>query len=135
MATIYVTGHRNPDMDSIAAAMGYAELKRRLNPADTYIAARLGDPNGQTLWALKKSSAKMPEYLPHIMLRVRDVMRTDFPSASHTPARREGGLKRERAGVDVPRIPADSGALAGMLTARALARRYIRETSEPASFE
>ena len=30
---IYVTGHRNPDTDSIASAVGYAELKGRLDPA------------------------------------------------------------------------------------------------------
>ena len=32
MPPIYVTGHQNPDADSIAAAIGYAELKRRLDP-------------------------------------------------------------------------------------------------------
>ena len=30
VSTIYVTGHRNPDTDSVASAIGYAELKRRL---------------------------------------------------------------------------------------------------------
>jgi manganese-dependent inorganic pyrophosphatase len=29
---IYITGHRNPDTDSIASAIGYAELKARLDP-------------------------------------------------------------------------------------------------------
>ena len=43
MPTIYVTGHRNPDLDSIASAIGYAELKQRLNPHDRYIPARIGD--------------------------------------------------------------------------------------------
>ena len=28
--TLYVVGHRNPDTDSIASAIAYAELKRRL---------------------------------------------------------------------------------------------------------
>ncbi|MGZ4201150.1 MAG: inorganic diphosphatase, partial [Thermoleophilaceae bacterium] len=32
MPVIYVTGHRNPDTDSIAAAIGYAELKGRVDP-------------------------------------------------------------------------------------------------------
>ena len=27
---VYICGHRNPDTDSIAAAIGYAELKNRL---------------------------------------------------------------------------------------------------------
>jgi manganese-dependent inorganic pyrophosphatase len=37
VARIYVTGHRNPDTDSIASAVGYAELKRRLDPANEYV--------------------------------------------------------------------------------------------------
>ena len=43
MATIYVTGHRNPDTDSIASAIGYAELRRRLDPNNDYVPVRLGD--------------------------------------------------------------------------------------------
>ena len=35
---IYVTGHRNPDLDSIASAIGYAELKRRLDGGNEYVA-------------------------------------------------------------------------------------------------
>ena len=34
---IYVTGHRNPDLDSIASAIGYAELKARLDPENEYV--------------------------------------------------------------------------------------------------
>ena len=41
--TIYVTGHRNPDTDSIASAIGYAELKGRLDPRNEYVPVRLGD--------------------------------------------------------------------------------------------
>ena len=53
MATVYVTGHRNPDTDSIAAAIGYAELKGRLDPDNTYLPVRLGDVNAQTRWVLQ----------------------------------------------------------------------------------
>ena len=42
MPLIYVTGHRNPDTDSIAPAVGYAELKRRLDPANEYVAGAAG---------------------------------------------------------------------------------------------
>ncbi|MCW3047602.1 MAG: putative manganese-dependent inorganic diphosphatase, partial [Solirubrobacterales bacterium] len=34
---IYVTGHRNPDTDSIASAIGYAELKQRLDARNEYV--------------------------------------------------------------------------------------------------
>ena len=49
---VYVTGHQNPDTDSIAAAVGYAELLDRLHPDCDYIPVRLGEVNAQTRWAL-----------------------------------------------------------------------------------
>ena len=63
MALVYVSGHRNPDLDSIGAAIGYAELKRRLQPEDHFVPARLGPVNAQTRWALERSGADEPELL------------------------------------------------------------------------
>ena len=56
-AHIYVTGHRNPDTDSIASAIGYAELKGRLDRGNTYEPVRLGELNAQTSWVLERSGA------------------------------------------------------------------------------
>ena len=133
MSTIYVTGHRNPDTDSIAAAMGYAELKRRLDPRHDYVAVRLGDVNAQTAWVLDRAGAQEPEYLPHIMLRVRDVMRESFPSASHREPIRRVGQTMAREDLELMPIVDDDGALAGVMTERTLARRYIRESREATS--
>ena len=47
VALVYVTGHRNPDTDSIASAIGYAELKRRVDPGNEYVPVRLGELNAQ----------------------------------------------------------------------------------------
>ena len=77
MARIYVTGHRNPDTDSIAAAIGYAELMGRLDVDCEYVPVRLGDLNTQTRWVLERAGAREPDFLPHVMLRVKDVMRRD----------------------------------------------------------
>ena len=74
VATIYVTGHRNPDLDSIGSAIGYAELHGRLGTEHEYVPARLGEVNPQTAWALERAGAREPELLPHVKLRVRDVM-------------------------------------------------------------
>ena len=46
MADLYVIGHVNPDMDSIAAAMGYAWLLRERDGEET-VAARAGAVNPQ----------------------------------------------------------------------------------------
>src|SRR5919199_2812081 len=133
MATVYVTGHRNPDTDSVRSAIGYAELKRRLDPRSEYVAARLGDLNAQTRWVLDKSGAPEPELLPHVLLRVRDVMQAGFPTVSHREPIRQVGLRMAREDLELMPIVADDGALAGVMTERTLARRYIRESREVTS--
>jgi manganese-dependent inorganic pyrophosphatase len=130
VATVYVTGHRNPDTDSIAAAVGYAELKRRLDPRNDYVPVRLGPLNAQTRWVLERSEAPEPRLLPHVMLRVRDVMRTRFPLARHGEPVRQVGLIMARDDVDLVPIADDEGRLIGAMTERALARRYVRESRE-----
>jgi manganese-dependent inorganic pyrophosphatase len=130
---IYVTGHRNPDTDSIAAAVGYAELLGRLDPAGEYVPMRLGDVNAQTRWVLERSGAREPDFLPHILLRTRDVMQTSFDVSNHHEPVRTVGLAMAREDRDVVPIVDDDGKLVGVVTERALARRYIRESRETSS--
>lgn len=42
MSEVFITGHRNPDMDSICSAYAYAELKKKLDPENIYTAVRCG---------------------------------------------------------------------------------------------
>jgi manganese-dependent inorganic pyrophosphatase len=130
MARVYVTGHRNPDTDSIASAIGYAELQRRLDPRNEYVPVRLGELNAQTRWVLAQSGAPEPELLPHVLLRVADVMRERFTMAGHGEPVREVGLIMAHEDVDLVPVVGDDGALAGVVTERALARRYVRESRE-----
>jgi manganese-dependent inorganic pyrophosphatase len=127
LSLIYVTGHRNPDADSIASAIGYAELKGRLDPRNEYVPVRLGEPNAQSSWLIEKSGAPLPDFLPHVFLRVCDVMRESFPTARHDEPVREVGLTMAREGLDLVLIVNDDE-LVGVMTERALARRYIRES-------
>jgi manganese-dependent inorganic pyrophosphatase len=135
VSTIYVTGHRNPDTDSVASAIGYAELKRRIDPNNDYVPVRLGDLNTQTRWVLERSGAREPELLPHVMLRARDVMQTSFPTTRETEPIREAGLAMARAELELVPIVDAGGALAGVVTERALARRYIRESRRTSTLE
>ena len=130
MPPIYITGHRNPDTDSIAAAIGYAELKGQQDPGNEYRPVRLGEVNDQTRWVLERSGAPEPDFLPDIFLRVGDVMRHRFPAAGCNDPVRKVGLMMAKEGIElVPLIDGD-GALAGVITERALARRYVRESQE-----
>ena len=135
MPTIYVTGHRNPDTDSIASAIGYAELKRRLDSNNEYVPVRLGQCNAQTQWVLEHSGAPEPTLLPHVMLRACDVMQTSFPKIEQDAPIREAGLAMARAELDLVPITDHEGALTGVVTERGLARRYIRESRQTSTLE
>ena len=126
---VYVCGHRNPDTDSIASAIAYAELKNHIDGRrNQYVPVRLGVANAQTEWLLERSGAPLPVFLPHAKLRVRDVQRTSFAIAhERDPVRNVGLLMAPK---DVVPIVDDGGVLRGVLTERALARRYIRESRE-----
>jgi manganese-dependent inorganic pyrophosphatase len=135
MPTIYVTGHRNPDTDSIASAIGYAELKRRLDPNNEYLAVRLGECNAQTRWVLERSGATEPEFVPHVMLRACDVMRTGFPITRENEPIRQAGIAMARTDLELTPIVDKEGVLVGIVSERALARRYIRESRETSTLE
>jgi manganese-dependent inorganic pyrophosphatase len=130
---IYVTGHRNPDMDSIAAAIGYAELKGRLDDEHEYVPVRLGELNAQARFALERSGADEPELMRHVMLRVRDVMREELPVARGDEPVREVGLAMARDNLDIVPVVDEDGELIGAMTERALAHRYIRESRKTSS--
>jgi manganese-dependent inorganic pyrophosphatase len=133
MPHVYVTGHRNPDTDTIASAIGYAELKSRLDPENIYAPARLGDVNTQTRWALEKSGAREPKLLKHIMLRVKDVM-NEVRTARKDDPLRNVGLTMAKENISQVPIVDDEGALVGIVTEKDLARMYVRESREASTF-
>jgi manganese-dependent inorganic pyrophosphatase len=133
MPHIYVTGHRSPDTDTIASAIGYAELKGKLDPESVYAPARLGEVNAQTRWVLNRSGAKEPKLLNHIMLRVKDVMKDVVTVHKNDPLRSVGLAMAKNTISQVP-IVDDDGALVGIVTERSLARMYIRESREASTF-
>jgi manganese-dependent inorganic pyrophosphatase len=135
MGPIYVSGHRNPDTDSIASAIGYAELKGRLDPRNEYVPVRLGECNSQTRWLLERSGAAEPRHLPHIMVRARDVMQEAFPVARLEEPVREAGRALAKADLELVPVVDGAGALVGVLTERALARRYIRDSLRTSTLE
>ncbi|MEP7292682.1 MAG: DHH family phosphoesterase [Chloroflexota bacterium] len=70
--SILVIGHRNPDMDAIASALGYAWLLNEVNDA-TYVAGRTGQVNDQTAFALERFGVEPPALIPDVRPRVGDL--------------------------------------------------------------
>jgi manganese-dependent inorganic pyrophosphatase len=134
MPHVYITGHRNPDTDTIASAIAYAEYKNLVDPENSYAPARLGEVNTQTEWALRKSGAQSPKLLRHIMLRVKDVMHTDLLTAHKDDPLRNVGLAMSKRNIGQVPIVDDGGLLIGLVTERDLARMYIRESRGASTF-
>jgi len=132
---VYVTGHKNPDTDTIASAIGYAEFKNLVDPENDYAPARLGDVNPQTAWALEKSGAESPKRIRHIMLRVKDVMARDVAVAHKNDPLRNVGLTMAQRNISQLPVVDDDGSLVGIITERNLARMYVRESRGASSFK
>ncbi len=71
--TVYVIGHRNPDTDSVVAAIAYARLKNVQGHAE-YVAARAGHLSPQTDYILKRFNVPKSQYFHDLQPRVEFYM-------------------------------------------------------------
>lgn len=70
---IYISGHKNPDTDSIASAIVYADLKSRLDEFNEYIPIRLGELNKESKWVLNKWNQNPPRYVENLKPTISDL--------------------------------------------------------------
>ena len=77
MDPIYVTGHRNPDTDSIVAALSYEALRHALGDRE-YVAACLGPVSEETQIVLDRFGFQPPIRITDVYTQVRD-LRFDKP--------------------------------------------------------
>lgn len=71
MNEIYVFGHKNPDTDSVTAAITLAHLKKELGI--NAIPKILGNINNETQFVLDYFNVKKPSYLNNVKLQVKDI--------------------------------------------------------------
>lgn len=69
---IYISGHRNPDTDSICSAISYAELKNRTGNI-LAIPIRLGELSRETEFILKYFDVKVPELVETVKSQIADL--------------------------------------------------------------
>ena len=116
MDTIYVTGHRNPDTDSIVAAMAYAALRNALGDRE-YEAACLGHVSDETQIVLDRFGFQPPKRIHSMFTQVRDLEFDKPPvfSAAVTMDRAWKQLSQRDAVTAIP-VANDNGTLYGMLS-------------------
>ncbi len=70
--TVYITGHKNPDTDSIISAIAYAEYKNRTGTSDA-VPIRLGPLNRETKFILEYFGVEEPRFMETMKLQVKDL--------------------------------------------------------------
>ena len=77
MNTVYITGHRNPDMDSVCSAFCYADLKNSIDKQMRYVPIRCGALNAQTRYIFDSLGIEPPALVKDVYPKVADVAKRD----------------------------------------------------------
>lgn len=86
MKEVYITGHKNPDLDSVCSAFGYAVLKNMIDKENHYNAIRCGHLSDVLKKQFSFLSITPPPYLSDIRPKVGDVMiKTDEKVEANEP--------------------------------------------------
>lgn len=76
MKDIYITGHKNPDLDSVCSAYAYSVLKNMLDPDNNYIPVRCGHLSDSCKKILASLDITPPKFMADVFPKVSDVMLT-----------------------------------------------------------
>lgn len=74
MSKIYITGHKNPDLDSLCSAYAYSVLKSLTDKENEYIPVRAGHLSDSVKAILNTLGIEAPPYLSNVYPKVSDVM-------------------------------------------------------------
>ena len=131
MDTIYVTGHRNPDTDSIVSAMAYAALRNALGEGE-YRAARIGHISDETQLVLDRFGFTAPEWIKTVRTQVRDLAYDTPPALSSavTVSRAWSIFQSDRSVSALPIINED-GTLFGLLSSGDIAAYDMQSVEHP----
>ena len=126
MSDIFVTGHRNPDTDSIVSALAYANLRHALGDRE-YVAARLGAVNDETKKLLARFGAEEPVLIKNMRTQIADLDFDRSPTLHFSVSLDLAWRTMQENSLNALPIVNDDGSLYGMLSAGDIAA-YDMET-------
>lgn len=74
MSKVYITGHRNPDLDSLCAALSYAKLKNITDPENEYVPVHCSPVSDGVKKQMEAMELEIPVYKKDVRPKVKDVM-------------------------------------------------------------
>lgn len=123
--TVYITGHRNPDMDTLCSSLGYAALKNLIDPRTNYVPIRCSHLNSSTKRLLALLGTNGPEYKKDVYPKLHDVMITSGQRVDASQSLSEFAATYE--GFETPAAPVfENGEFCGLVTPDAIADWTMR---------
>ena len=120
---VIVIGHKNPDTDSICAAITYANLKNKIT-GDDYIACRAGHLNEETQFVLSHFDVAIPSYIKDVRTQVRDMEIRMLDGTSSKLSLKNAWSKMRDAGV-VTLCVTENDELTGIVTTNDIVETYM----------
>lgn len=126
---IYVVGHKNPDTDSICAAISFARLKQRMG-MENAVACRAGKVNRETEFVLNSFGVSAPSYLADLNLRVKDLLNGPVPTVkSKTSLQEAWQIMKAKDQKTLPVVD-QAERMIGMITVGDLSSSYIENMGD-----
>ncbi|SKA83209.1 manganese-dependent inorganic pyrophosphatase [Caloramator quimbayensis] len=120
---IYVTGHKNPDSDSVCSAIAYAELKRKLGFNAS--AAVLGELNRETEFILDYFKVSKPELLNTVKTQVCDLNIDKAIIISPDVSIKTAWMLMKKNNVKTLAVVDDNERLTGIVTLSDITKKYM----------
>ena len=121
---VWVVGHKNPDTDSICAAIAYANLKN-LADEGNYIPKKAGEINNETRFVLEFFDVKEPGTIDSVGTQIKDIdIRHTQGIDSHLSLKKAWELMRELDVVTLP-IVDKNGRVEGVIVNGDIAYSYM----------
>ncbi|MDD6794993.1 MAG: putative manganese-dependent inorganic diphosphatase [Clostridiaceae bacterium] len=121
---VYVTGHKNPDSDSICAAFAYSEFKNKTGDLKA-VPVRLGNVNRETQYILDRFNVKAPEFLETVKLKVKDLNIDKVGPISPDMSLKNAWELMKNKNIKAVPVADENGHLAGVLSISNLTSAYV----------
>ena len=121
---VWVVGHKNPDTDSICAAIAYANLKNQAD-GNRYEAKRAGELNEETKYVLDTFGVKSPGLITDVGAQVKDIEIRKSPGVSgKISLKRAWEMMKEQNVVTLPVTDKENN-LEGLIITGDIATSYM----------
>lgn len=125
-AAIYITGHKNPDTDSICCALAYAQLKQMLG--ENAVGIRVGEINNETKFVLDYFHEDAPPLVYDIRTKIRDIEFDDVATIGPDGMLHEAIEIMRSRGKKVIAVTDEKMHLLGMATISDITNTIVNET-------